>query len=184
MNHNIFDDFRNDEIPPGYLENLEEIPAGPFDDLKLRAIPNPESTLSVGDYIEGMKVIGAMAGNTANKPTPSVLDDAKKTINIDRQDNYGDPEDSFPIIATYWDTYVIERVRKVCRAAMGDEHYYAVSTILAANEVIRPVDSVNMLVLFKEARKLGQKENRDNYVDSIGYNAIAADRLIKWEAEK
>jgi hypothetical protein len=115
---------------------------------------------------------------------PSVLDDAKKIINGERSDSYGNPEDSFSIIASYWDTYICERVRQVCRAAMGDEHYYAVSTILAGEVVVLNVDVANLMVLFKQARKLGQKPCRDNYTDSCGYEAIAADRLQAWEDEK
>ena len=40
-----------------------------------------------------------------------------------------------------------------------------------------------MMALFKMARMLGQKPARDNYIDSAGYLAIAADRLIKWPQE-
>ena len=44
-------------------------------------------------------------------------------------------------------------------------------------DLLSPLDTTNMMVLFKQARKLGQKHTRDNYVDAIGYEAIGADRL-------
>ena len=39
-------------------------------------------------------------------------------------------------------------------------------------------EGLRKLVLFKQARKLGQKPCRDNYVDACGYEGIGADRLF------
>ena len=87
------------------------------------------------------------------------LDEAKKTICGERQDVYGSPEDSFAIIAQYWNTYLT----KGSRIIKGP---------LDAKDV------AHMMVLFKMARVQGQAPNRDNYVDLCGYAAIAADRLM------
>lgn len=92
------------------------------------------------------------------------LTEAGNIINGERQDSYGNPEDSFSIIAGYWTIYLEAR----CRGFIVNE------------PIVRPVDVANMMILFKQARKLGQKPCRDNYIDSIGYEAIAADRLIDW----
>ena len=86
------------------------------------------------------------------------LDEAKKTICGERQDVYGSPEDSFAIIAQYWNTYLT----KGSRIIKGP---------LDAKDV------AHMMVLFKMARVQGQRPSRDNYVDLCGYAAIAADRL-------
>ena len=91
------------------------------------------------------------------KPMGNCLLEANKVINGERQDEYGNPENSFQIIAEYWTTFL--------------KHKYGLSTTLT------PLDITNMMVLFKQARKIGQKHKRDNYVDSCGYEAIGADRL-------
>ena len=91
------------------------------------------------------------------KPMGNCLLEANKVINGERQDEYGNPENSFQIIAEYWTTFL--------------KYKCGLDTPLT------PLDITNMMVLFKQARKLGQKHKRDNYVDSCGYEAIGADRL-------
>jgi len=96
----------------------------------------------------------------------SILDTASRIINGERQDSYGAPEDSFQISAEYWSTYLNGKFKK----RTPDFKF-----------VLDPVDVANMMVLFKQARKLGQKPKRDNYIDACGYEALAADRLSTWE---
>ena len=115
------------------------------------------------------------------EPRKSVLAEADKIINGQRQDSYGNPEDSFAIIRDYWDRYITEKIKQLCRETMTEELYNEVEDVVATQFIIDSVDVANMMILFKQARKLGQKPCRDNYVDSCGYEAIAADRLIKWE---
>lgn len=91
------------------------------------------------------------------------LDEAKKIITGERQDQYGNPEDSFGIIADYWTTYL--------------KHRFGCVDIK-----LSPLDTANLMVLFKQARKLGQQHKRDNFIDAIGYEAIAADLLTGQEA--
>jgi hypothetical protein len=91
---------------------------------------------------------------------PDILNEAYQTINGDRLDSYGKPEDSFQIISEFWSTYI--------------RHKFGIEIILD------PLDIGHLMSLFKHARMLGQKPNRDNYVDAVGYLAIAADRLIRW----
>ena len=78
----------------------------------------------------------------------SILDEAKKTINGERQDSYGNPEDSFMLIADYWSTYLDKE--------------------LSASDV------AIMMVLFKIARQQNQHK-RDNLVDAAGYLGILGD---------
>lgn len=85
------------------------------------------------------------------------LKEAKKVISGRRQDVYGNPEDSFALIAKYWSIYLMTKPVDV---------------------VLTPLDIAHMMVLFKLARCSGQAPSRDNYIDIQGYAAIAADRLL------
>ena len=87
----------------------------------------------------------------------NILRDAHTVINGERQDTYGNPEDSFKLIAKYWTDYLENRPH--------------------GGSLIRPMDVAHMMILFKMARVSGQKPSRDNYTDICGYAAIAADRL-------
>lgn len=91
----------------------------------------------------------------------SVLVEAFETISGDRQDAYGAPEDSFQIIASFWSIYLM----------------HAGKINVDLQPPLSTLDISHMMALFKIARTLGQKPTRDNYVDAIGYLAIAADRL-------
>ena len=81
----------------------------------------------------------------------SVLKKAIETINGDRQDSYGNPEDSFFLIAKYWSIY--QGVKVTAR------------------------NVAEMMTLFKIARMSVQKPEIDNYVDAAGYIGLAADML-------
>lgn len=82
----------------------------------------------------------------------TILDEAKTIINGERQDQYGSPEDSFALIAEYWNTY------------MASIH----------GKDIDAKDVSVMMVLFKLARQANQHK-RDNLVDAAGYLGILGD---------
>lgn len=82
----------------------------------------------------------------------SLMDEAFKTINGARQDAYGNPEDTFSIIADFWQTYLKARGMDVMVSAL---------------------DVAHMMCLLKIAREAGGKGKRDNIVDLLGYAAIA-----------
>jgi hypothetical protein len=92
----------------------------------------------------------------------SILDDAKETITQGRIDTHGQPEDSFAIIAGYYSVYLAQR--------------------LGVPVALTPLDAVNMAILFKQARKLGQKQHVDNYIDGAGYEAIGGWMVEQAEA--
>ncbi len=79
----------------------------------------------------------------------AVLDEAKAVINGERQDAYGNPEDSFSMIAELWTAYL--------------------------DKYVSPQDVAIMMALFKIARQKAGKGKRDNFVDMCGYAALAAD---------
>lgn len=91
-------------------------------------------------------------------PLGRLLDEAKRTITGERQDQYGAPEDSFSRIAAYWTTYL--------------------------GRPVSALDVAHLMALMKLARAQGQGFKRDNYVDLAGYAAIAADRLAPKAAPK
>lgn len=88
-----------------------------------------------------------------------ILEEVDKIISGERQDTYGNPEDSFAIIGSFWSVYL---------------HYR-----YSFEHEIKPEDVAIMMSLFKHARMLGQKYSRDNIVDAVGYLAILADRLMQ-----
>ena len=116
-----------------------------------------------GPWTEGF---AERCGETA----PNCLLEANAVINGERQDMYGAPEDSFEIIAGYWNVFLREKIKQACSKRGMDK--------LDIPDLLTPLDATNMLVLFKQARKLGQKPCRDNYVDACGYEGIGADRLF------
>ena len=76
----------------------------------------------------------------------TVLDEAKRIVNGDRNEQYGEPEDTFAEIAALWEIYL------EC--------------------AISPRDVAMMMILLKVARD-NNKHKRDNLVDICGYAACA-----------
>lgn len=93
----------------------------------------------------------------------SVLDEAKAIINGERQDVYGSPEDSFQLIANYWNTYL---------NSVGDFERIPETQDDAVN--LTAGDVALMMTLFKIAREANQHK-RDNVRDAAGYMGIYAD---------
>lgn len=81
-----------------------------------------------------------------------VLLEAHNTINGERQDQYGNPEDCFTLIATYWNVYLESK----------------------ANAIITASDVAMMQVLLKIARQ-ANRHKHDNLVDICGYTALLDD---------
>jgi len=81
----------------------------------------------------------------------AVLEEARKLINRDRADQYGQPEDCFGLIAEFWGAY------------LGSHHINLTSK-----------DVSLMMVLLKIARESHQGK-RDNLVDAAGYLGLAGD---------
>jgi len=77
-----------------------------------------------------------------------ILYKALDIINGDRQDSYGDPEDSFKTIANFWSVYL--------------------------KRYVGPKDVSMMMALLKIARE-GNQHKLDNLIDCAGYIGLAAD---------
>lgn len=80
----------------------------------------------------------------------------------DRNNEYGEPEDTFELIADYWSVYI----KHNCLPFDG----------VGEMNVIGADDVAIMMVLFKLARiESSFRESKDSYIDAIGYMACAAD---------
>lgn len=97
------------------------------------------------------KSAGVLVG-AAGAKRGRVLLDAHTIINGERQNVYGAPEDSFALIASYWNTYL--RSKGLLNAVRLDAD-----------------DVALMMTLFKIAREANQHK-RDNIVDAASYLGI------------
>jgi hypothetical protein len=96
-------------------------------------------------------------GNNLNDALALVVE-AGKTIGKDRPGVHGSAENSFQMIGDLWSAYL--------------SHTMAVRN--TGDYRIMPQDVARMMELMKIARSIyGDPNNRDNYVDSIGYAALA-----------
>ncbi len=78
-----------------------------------------------------------------------ILDKAREIITTDRERQHGAPEDTFAHIAMLWEAYL--------------------------RMPITELDVAWMMVLLKAARSQYNRHNVDNYVDAVGYAALAAE---------
>ena len=85
-----------------------------------------------------------------------ILDRAKEIITKDRNNQYGEPEDIFDVIAAFWDTY------------LGIDYLTA-------------VDVANMMVLFKIARNVTSETKIDTFIDIAGYAACGGEIATRGE---
>lgn len=93
----------------------------------------------------------------------AILIEAHNTINGERQDQYGNPEDSFREIAERWERYLL---------ALGWEP----PACAYPDNPLDAADVAHMMIEFKLARETSAPK-RDNLLDLCGYAAIKADIL-------
>lgn len=79
------------------------------------------------------------------------LEEAKKCVCIDRNAQYGEPEDNFKIVSEYWNLYLKGRNQ------------------LSAKDV------AIMMTLLKVARLQTGNDKDDSYIDAIGYLACGCE---------
>jgi len=90
------------------------------------------------------------------KENGRILDLAKDIINGERQNQYGDAEDSFSDIAVRWSWYLSKK--------------------LGININLSRYDAGMMLVEMKLAREIHQHK-KDNLVDACGYLGLVSDMI-------
>lgn len=93
----------------------------------------------------------------------TILNEVKKIICNGRNEQYGDPEDSFEKIADYWTTYMTTYIKHNC-------------VTLGADCDIGARDVAILMVLFKLGRmETSYFESYDSFIDAIGYMTCATD---------
>ncbi len=91
----------------------------------------------------------------------SILEEAKRCVCGQREQDYGSPENSFRAIASMWNIYL-----------------YAKGLIENNSEEwkgLNPEDVAAMMVLFKIARHASGTGKKDNWVDAAGYAACGGE---------
>ena len=93
-----------------------------------------------------------------------ILKQAKKAVCTDRNHQYGGPEDSFKVIAGFWNIYLQARNTKK----------------------LKTFDVGNMMGLLKIARSAtaGDNQKADTFIDLAGYAACAAECALGKEDNK
>lgn len=85
----------------------------------------------------------------------TILDEAAKCVTVDRNEQYGEPEDSFRMIAEMWEPYI----RQKC----------------GADVCICAEDVAAMMALFKISRIATGQKKADNWIDGCGYLACGGE---------
>lgn len=91
----------------------------------------------------------------------SILEEAKRCVCGQREQDYGSPENSFRAIVSMWNSYL-----------------YAKGLIENNSEEwkgLNPEDVAAMMVLFKIARHASGTGKKDNWVDAAGYAACGGE---------
>lgn len=89
----------------------------------------------------------------------AVLSEARTYVCADRNDQYGEPEDNFAVIAELWTQYLT----RACGALVKPLSGYDVGI---------------MITLFKIGRMETGTRKYDSFVDAIGYLACAAELAL------
>lgn len=152
MENNMSDELTQDEIDK--LSAFANEPTKAFtseDILRFVTIGKKRHESFKTNKIENIK-----ENDVNNIKEDSVLQEALNIVYKDRINQYGNPEDNFKVIASFWDTYLRSK--------------YSIP-----DEIIKDKDVAIMMILFKVARE-SNNHKRDNLVDIIGY-AECSNRL-------
>lgn len=84
------------------------------------------------------------------------LNKAKEFVCGKREEDYGNPENNFSVIADLWETYLTRR---------NTERF----------DCIMPYDVAIMLSLLKIARLMHNPEHKDSWADLAGYSACGCE---------
>lgn len=103
-----------------------------------------------------------MAEYIEDNPTrQSILEEARRCVCGDRDQQYGSPENSFKAIASMWNSYLYAR-------GLMENH-------TGKCKGIKPEDVAAMMVLFKMARVATGQNKADNWIDAAGYAACGGE---------
>lgn len=100
--------------------------------------------------IEALKLLAdSMKGGDSKMTRKQILEEAEKCVCGQRQEDYGEPEDNFRVIADLWGTYT--------------------GLLLKAHDVAM------MMALLKIGRIQSGRRTEDSYIDLAGYAACAGE---------
>jgi hypothetical protein len=88
-----------------------------------------------------------------------ILTQANKCVNGERDQQYGNPENNFKLIASLWNAYI----------------YGASDTVNKIGFALEPKDVAAMLGLLKIARIATGQPKPDNWIDLAGYAACGGE---------
>ncbi|MGI6096477.1 MAG: DUF6378 domain-containing protein [Lachnospiraceae bacterium] len=111
---------------------------------------------------EAAEIMGAVPLDgpdaVAKSERERILNEAKRCVCGDRDQQYGSPENSFKVIAELWTPYLKEKC-----VSHG------------ADVCVLPEDVAAMMVLFKMARVATGQTKADNWIDAAGYAACGGE---------
>ena len=84
-----------------------------------------------------------------------ILAEASRIVTTDRNNQYGEPEELFGVIAAHWTWWLQGK--------------------LASGAVLTDYDVAQMMVGFKQARAKANPQHMDSFFDQCGYSAIAGE---------
>ena len=113
--------------------------------------PKDVQAKTLEETIESWKGVSRETEVKEDRVSQAILDKAAYLIDGDRANDYGDAQDNFERIATYWNTH------------------------LGLIELITPTDVGIMMTLLKVARLHGEVKSIDSFVDVCGYMALAGE---------
>lgn len=109
-----------------------------------------------------------LAPKTQAEIRSDILEQAKECVCADRNEQYGEPEDNFAVIAELWEAYL-----KRCAVPAGTD--ITITETMVAD----------LMLLFKIGRNATAVElKKDTYVDIAGYAACAGAMLQKEDTEE
>lgn len=97
------------------------------------------------------RALHVLRGETMTRD--EILSAAAKCVSGDREQDYGNPEDSFKTISLLWNSYLADKL----------------------HAIIEPKDVAAMLALLKIARIASGHAKADNWIDLAGYAACGGE---------
>jgi len=88
-----------------------------------------------------------------------IIDTAKSHITKDRAATHGNAEDGFSAIAGHWTWWLQSKLK--------------------AGHMITAHDVAQMMVGFKQARAMANAGHADNFIDEVGYAALAGEIALR-----
>lgn len=103
------------------------------------------------------------------------LEHAINCVCKERQDQHGNPENSFQNIADYWNVFLEHKINKTLSLLETLPPEAILGKTLEAEVKLTPADVATMMVLLKVARAEMNPLNNDNFIDMCGYASLAGE---------